>query len=127
MCEVVWSVLGYERRRLVESLAPAHIEVPTGSRIRLDYRQGAEAPVLKVRLQECFGLLDTPMVDSGTVPVLMELLSPGFKPVQLTSDLASFWHDTYFEVRKELRRRYPKHSWPDDPLAAVPVRGVRKK
>lgn len=126
MCEVVWSRMSYEQCQQVERLAPTHVEVPTGSRIRLDYRQGAEAPVLKVRLQECFGLLDTPRVDSGAVPVLMELLSPGFKPVQLTSDLASFWKDTYFEVRKELRRRYPKHSWPDNPLEAAPVRGIRK-
>lgn len=71
--------------------------------------------------------MDTPRVDEGKRPVLMELLSPGYKPVQLTSDLRSFWEGTYFEVRKELRRRYPKHSWPDDPLDADPVRGVRNK
>ncbi len=81
---------------------------------------------MRVRLQECFGLLDTPCVDDGRRPVLMELLSPGYKPVQLTSDLRSFWSGAYFEVRKELRRRYPKHAWPDDPLAARPVRGVKK-
>ena len=124
LCAVVWSLLDYEQQRAVERLAPTHVVVPTGSRIRLDYRQGAEVPVLKVRLQECFGLLDTPLVD-GT-PVLMELLSPGFKPVQLTSDLRSFWSNAYFEVRKELRRRYPKHSWPDNPLEATPVRGVQR-
>lgn len=121
--EVVWSRLGYDRQQAVDRLAPTHVVVPTGSRIRLEYRIGAEAPVLRVRLQECFGLTDTPRVDG--MPVLMELLSPGFKPVQLTSDLRSFWQGTYFEVRKELRRRYPKHSWPDNPLAAEPVRGVR--
>ena len=124
--EVIWSRLPYALRREVERVAPSHVEVPTGSRIRLDYRQGADAPVLRVRLQECFGLLDTPRVDEGRVPVLMELLSPGYKPVQLTSDLRSFWEGTYFEVRKELRRRYPKHAWPDRPLEAQPVRGVRK-
>ena len=118
--EVVWSRLSYEQQQAVERLAPTHIVVPTGSRIRLEYRVGAEVPVLKVRLQECFGLLDTPLVD-GT-PILMELLSPGFKPVQLTTDLHSFWQATYFEVRKELRRRYPKHSWPDNPVEAKPVR-----
>ena len=123
--EVIWSRLTYEQQQAVERLAPTHITVPTGSRIRLDYRQGAEAPVLRVRLQECFGLLDTPM--AGGAPVLMELLSPGFKPVQLTSDLRSFWETTYFEVRKELRRRYPKHAWPDNPLEARPVRGVGKR
>ena len=104
-----------------------HIVVPTGSRIRLEYRQGAEVPVLKVRLQECFGLLDTPRVDGGKRPVLMELLSPGYKPVQLTSDLRSFWAGAYFEVRKELRRRYPKHAWPEEPLDADPVRGAKRK
>ncbi len=124
LCEVIWSRLTYEQQIMVEQLAPAHIVVPTGSRIRLDYRIGAEVPVLRVRLQECFGLLDTPQVDGS--PVLMELLSPGFKPVQLTTDLRSFWQSTYFEVRKELRRRYPKHSWPDHPMDADPVRGVKK-
>ncbi|HBN46427.1 MAG TPA: hypothetical protein DD401_01960, partial [Prevotella sp.] len=78
-------------------------------------------------LQECFGMTDTPRVDNGTRPVLMELLSPGFKPVQLTQDLRSFWNDTYFEVRKEMRRRYPKHHWPDNPLEAEAVRGVKRK
>lgn len=124
---VIWNQLSYAQQQAVERIAPSHVTVPTGSRIRLEYRQGADAPVLRVRLQECFGLLDTPCVDDGRRPVLMELLSPGFKPVQLTSDLRSFWGGTYFEVRKELRRRYPRHAWPEDPLAAIPVRGVRKK
>ena len=122
--EVIWSRLTYEQQQAVERLAPTHIVVPTGSRIRLDYRIGAEVPVLRVRLQECFGLTDTPEADGQ--PVLMELLSPGFKPVQLTTDLHSFWQTTYFDVRKELRRRYPKHSWPDNPLEADPVRGVQR-
>ena len=126
LCAALWSLLDYEQQQAVERLAPSHIAVPTGSRIRVEYRQGAEAPVLRVRLQECFGLLDTPRVDDGRRPVLMELLSPGFKPVQLTSDLRSFWSGTYFEVRKELRRRYPRHAWPDNPLEAEAVRGVRR-
>lgn len=121
LCEVLWSLLSYDQQQAVDRLAPTHIVVPTGSRIGLEYRQGADAPVLRVRLQECFGLTETPRVDGR--PVLMELLSPGYKPVQLTSDLASFWSGTYFEVRKELRRRYPKHHWPDNPLEADPVRG----
>ena len=127
MKEVIWSRLSYGQRQSVERLAPSRLSVPTGSQIPLEYRQGADAPVLKVRLQECFGLLDTPRVDDGRLPVLMELLSPGYKPVQLTADLRSFWEGAYFEVRKELRRRYPKHAWPEDPLAADPVRGVRRK
>ena len=110
----------------MERLAPTHIAVPTGSRIRVEYRQGAELPILRVRLQECFGLTETPLVDDGRCPVLMELLSPGFKPVQLTRDLHSFWENTYFEVRKELSRRYPKHSWPDNPLEAEAIRGVKR-
>ena len=118
----MWSLLSYEQQQEVERLAPTHIMVPTGSRIRLEYRPAAECPVLRVRLQECFGMTDTPRLDDGRQPILMELLSPGFKPVQLTKDLRSFWTTTYFDVRKELRRRYPKHHWPDDPLNAAPVR-----
>lgn len=125
MEQVIWGLLDYDMQSAVDRLAPTHMTVPSGSRIRLDYRPGAEVPVLKVRLQECFGLLDTPKVDGGRRPILMELLSPGFKPVQLTKDLASFWSGTYFEVRKELRRRYPKHNWPDNPLDAVPKAGRR--
>ena len=127
LCAALWSLLDYSQQQAVERLAPSHIAVPTGSRIRVEYRQGAEAPILRVRLQECFGLLDTPRVDDGRRPVLMELLSPGYKSVQLTADLRSFWSGTYFEVRKELRRRYPKHAWPDNPLEAEAVRGVRRK
>ena len=127
IAEIIWNLLPYEAQQEVDRLAPTHIEVPTGSRIRIDYRTGAEAPVLSVRLQECFGMERTPCVDDGKRPVLMELLSPGFKPVQLTQDLASFWQGTYFEVRKELRRRYPKHYWPENPLEAEAVRGVKRK
>ncbi len=127
LTSAIWSLLTYDQQQAVERLAPSHIAVPTGSRIRVEYRQGADQPILRVRLQECFGLTDTPRVNDGQQPVLMELLSPGFKPVQLTQDLRSFWQGTYFEVRKELKRRYPKHSWPDNPLEAEAVRGVAKK
>ena len=126
LCTALWGLLSYEQQQQVEQRAPTHIQVPTGSRIRVEYRQGAELPIVRVRLQECFGLTDTPRVDNGQYPILMELLSPGFKPVQLTQDLHSFWQNTYFDVRKELRRRYPKHSWPDNPLEAEAVRGVKK-
>ena len=127
LSQALWSLLDYDQQQTVDRLAPTHISVPTGSRIRVEYRQGAELPGLRVRLQECFDLAETPRVDGGRRPVLLELLSPGFKPVQLTQDLHSFWQDTYFEVRKELRRRYPKHSWPDNPLEADPVRGTGRK
>ena len=123
---IILGLLTYEQQLSLDRLAPTHITVPTGSRIRIDYRQGAEAPVVSVRLQECFGLTDTPTVNDGKQPLLMELLSPGFKPVQLTKDLRNFWQETYFEVRKELRRRYPKHSWPDNPLTAPATRTTHR-
>lgn len=127
LTEILWNSIPYELQQEIDRLAPTHIEVPTGSHIRIDYRQGAEAPVLSVRLQECFGMEKTPCVNDGKQPVLMELLSPGFKPVQLTQDLQNFWQSTYFEVRKELKRRYPKHYWPENPLEAEAVRGVKRK
>lgn len=133
LCEVLTGILmtlniGGERGDvLLDRYAPSHVRVPTGSRIRIDYRIGSDAPVLSVRLQECFGLEETPKVNDGKQPLLMELLSPGFKPVQLTQDLRSFWSGTYFDVRKELKRRYPKHYWPENPLEAEAVRGVKKK
>lgn len=123
---VLWALIPYDMQQEIDRLAPTHIQVPTGSRIRIDYRQGAAAPVLSVRLQECFGMEDTPRVNDGRQPLLMELLSPGFKPVQLTQDLRSFWQGTYFEVRKEMKRRYPKHYWPENPLEAEATRGVRR-
>ena len=127
LADILWNIIPYEMQQEIDHIAPSHIQVPTGSRIRVDYRQGAEAPVLSVRLQECFGMEQTPCVDHGRRPILMELLSPGFKPVQLTQDLASFWQSTYFDVRKEMKRRYPKHYWPDNPLDAEAVRGTRRK
>ncbi len=126
LAEILWAQIPYELQEEIDHLAPTHIEVPSGSRIRIDYRPGAEAPVLSVRLQECFGMNQTPKIDNGRQPLLMELLSPGFKPVQLTQDLASFWQGTYFEVRKELKRRYPKHFWPENPLKSEAVRGVKR-
>ena len=112
---------------LLDELAPEGIIVPSGSFIRLRYFGHGENPVLAVRLQEIFGMIETPVVNSGKNGVIVHLLSPGFKPVQVTSDLKSFWSGTYFEVRKELKRRYPKHSWPESPLTAEAVRGVKRK
>ncbi|MBU6155064.1 MAG: hypothetical protein KGP28_12235 [Bdellovibrionales bacterium] len=113
-----------ETKRRIEEDAPEQIEVPSGNRIRVDYDN--DPPKLPVRLQEVFGLLDTPRIAGGRVPLLMELLSPGFKPIQMTRDLRSFWANAYFEVKKELKARYPKHSWPEDPLCAPPVAYRRK-
>ena len=104
--------------RELNRLAPETIGVPSGSQIRVDYSDPAR-PVLAVRIQELFGLLDTPRV-AGKVPVLLHLLAPNYRPVQMTQDLRSFWANAYFEVRKGLRIRYPKHSWPEDPLSAPP-------
>jgi ATP-dependent helicase HrpB len=119
--------LSWEQQTALDRLAPARIKVPTGSNIKLEYKPDGSAPVLAVRLQEVFGMTDTPTLNDGKISVLMHLLSPGYKPVQVTSDLRSFWNTTYFEVKKELKRRYPKHAWPDDPWMAEAVSGVRRR
>lgn len=116
MCSVIEGIVGYQNMAVIDRLAPTHIRLPGGRNAKILYRTGSSAPVVSAKLQDCFGLYDTPRVDDGKRSVLMELLSPGFKPVQLTQDLRGFWTGTYFEVRKELRRRYPKHRWPDDPF-----------
>jgi len=121
-----WLPGGWAQRQELDRLAPTHLEVPTGSSIRLDYADPV-APVLAVRLQEVFGLLDTPAVGGGRVPLTLHLLSPGYRPAQVTRDLRSFWTSSYFEVRKELRGRYPKHYWPENPLEAQPIRGTKKQ
>jgi ATP-dependent helicase HrpB len=125
LADALRAMLTWEQRRALDELAPERIEVPTGSRIAVDYSDPA-APTLAVRLQEVFGLTRTPLLAHG-VPLTMQLLSPAHRPVQVTRDLASFWRSGYFDVRKDLRGRYPKHHWPDDPLAAVPVRGPKRR
>ncbi len=124
---ILRGLLSWEMQKKLDTLAPTRIEVPTGSMIQVHYFADGATPVLEVRLQEMFGLLDTPTVNEGKSKVILHLLSPGYKPVQVTQDLRSFWQSAYHEVRSELRRRYPKHSWPDDPLTATPVRGARKR
>ena len=114
----------------LDRIAPDRITVPSGSKIVVDYSAVFEpsgVPILAVRLQELFGLTSTPTVARGRVVVLLHLLGPNYRPVQVTQDLSSFWNNTYPEVRKELRRRYPKHSWPEDPWTAEPVRGARRR
>lgn len=118
--------LPYEQSLELEKLVPTSIEVPSGSRIKLEYGNHGEPPILAVRLQELFGLAETPTVNEGKVPVVIHLLSPGFKQVQVTTDLASFWNNAYHDVRKDLKRRYPKHYWPDNPREAEAVRGVKR-
>jgi ATP-dependent helicase HrpB len=118
--------LSWDRRAAIDELAPTHIVVPSGSRIPIDYSD-ASAPVLAVRLQEMFGLADTPRIARGAVPLTVHLLSPAHRPVQVTRDLAGFWRTSYFDVRKEMRGRYPKHYWPDDPMQAEPTRKAKPR
>jgi ATP-dependent helicase HrpB len=113
--------VGYERLSEIDRLAPAQLELPSGNRHAIVYEPG-KAPILAVRIQELFGMRETPRVADGRVPVLLHLLGPNRRPQQVTADLSSFWQNTYPEVKKELRRRYPKHAWPDDPLAVQATR-----
>ncbi len=124
--EALLSLLPWSQRALFERLAPTHLEVPSGSRIAVDYSD-PQAPVLAVKLQEVFGWTDTPTVLDGRVPLTLHLLSPAQRPVQVTRDLAGFWRDGYFAVRKELRGRYPRHPWPDDPLTAPATRRAKPR
>jgi ATP-dependent helicase HrpB len=126
LASVLAAQLTWRQRAALDELAPTHVPVPTGSRVRVDYADPA-APVLAVRLQELFGLADTPRVAGGRVPLMLHLLSPAHRPVQVTRDLAGFWRSSYFDVRRELRGRYPKHPWPDDPLAAEPTRRAKPR
>ena len=118
--------LTHSQRQALDREAPERLEVPSGSHIALIYEEG-RPPVLAVRIQELFGLADTPRVAGGRVKVLLHLLAPNGRPQQVTDDLASFWANTYPIVRKELRGRYPKHSWPDDPMTAVPQNRPRRR
>lgn len=120
------SLLSHEQQRQLDRMAPEHYEVPTGSRIRIDYSDPA-APVLPVRLQEMFGEQVTPRIANGTIPLTVHLLSPAGRPIQVTRDLAGFWRTSYFDVRKDMRGRYPKHDWPENPLDATPTRRAKRK
>lgn len=126
MHSILLNLLPFHQQQELEILAPTHVEVPSGSKIAIDYTNIA-SPVLSVRLQEVFGMLETPKIAQGKVSLLMHLLSPAGRPVQITQDLNSFWKNGYFEVRKDLRARYSKHAWPDDPLAAKAIRGTKKR
>jgi ATP-dependent helicase HrpB len=117
---------GWAQRQELDRLAPSHLEVPSGSRVALDYTDPA-VPVLAVKLQELFGLTETPTVATGRVPLLLHLLSPGGRPAQVTRDLRSFWQTGYFEVRKDLKGRYPKHPWPDKPMEHTPTKLTKKR
>ncbi|WP_339138772.1 MAG: ATP-dependent helicase HrpB [Candidatus Electrothrix sp. GW3-4] len=116
--------LNYHQQQQLEQDAPTHLQVPSGSRVRLEYRPG-QPPVLAVRLQEVFGLTETPAVCQGQIPVVLHLLSPARRPVQITQDLPGFWESSYFAVRKEMKGRYPKHYWPQEPWSAMATAGVK--
>jgi len=125
LTEILRALLPWDQQRRLDELAPAHLQVPTGSNIRIDYLDES-APAVSVRLQEVFGLDATPRIGGGRVPITFKLLSPAQRPVQVTRDLASFWRGSYADVRKDMRGRYPKHYWPENPLEAEPTRGVRR-
>jgi ATP-dependent helicase HrpB len=126
LVEILGGMLSQVQRQALADEAPERLQAPSGSSIRLRYEPG-RPPVMAVRLQEMFGLAETPTVAGGRVRVLLHLLAPNMRPQQVTNDLASFWANTYPQVRAELRGRYPKHFWPEDPLAASPTRSTRRR
>lgn len=124
--ELLLGLIDYGQRQQLDALAPTHYKVPSGSRRPIDYSD-PDAPVLAVRLQEMFGQTTTPRIANGRVPLTLHLLSPAQRPVQVTQDLENFWAETYFDVRKDLRGRYSKHYWPEDPLTATPTNRVKPR
>jgi ATP-dependent helicase HrpB len=122
---ILLGLLTWEQQRLLELLAPQKIKVPSGSNIRLNYKDPS-TPTLCVRLQEVFGMNETPRLLNNTVSITIELLSPASRPIQVTKDLHSFWKNTYDDVKKELRGKYKKHYWPDDPLTAQATSKTKK-
>lgn len=126
LSDILRSLLPWEKQRQLDELAPTHLQVPSGSNIRIDYLDES-APAVAVRLQEVFGMDATPRVGGNRVPITFKLLSPAQRPVQVTRDLAGFWRGSYAEVRKDMRGRYPKHYWPENPLEAEATRGVRRR
>ncbi len=126
LADALKSRLDWSQRQRIDALAPTRIEVPSGQQRAIHYQHG-EPPVLAVKLQELFGLADTPRVDDGRVPLLLHLLSPGGRPLQVTQDLRGFWERTYPEVKKEMKGRYPRHPWPDDPWSAAPTHRAKPR
>lgn len=127
LMKILPTILDWNKQNELDTLAPQSISVPSGSLIKIQYLANGEQPILAVRLQELFGLVDTPTINEGRTTLIIHLLSPGYKLVQITNDLRSFWNNTYFEIKKELKIKYPKHSWPEDPWTSTPIRGVVKK
>jgi len=123
---ILSSLFSHGQLRELDWLAPTHLTVPTGSHIPVEYAAGSR-PVLAVRLQEMFGQTETPTVGGGRVKVVLHLLSPAHRPLAVTQDLPSFWQNAYPDVRKDMRGRYPKHHWPENPLEAKPTRRVKRR
>jgi ATP-dependent helicase HrpB len=126
LSQALAALFDYEQRRQLDAQAPDSLTVPSGQTRRLQYSPG-EPPVLAVKLQELFGLADTPRVAGGRIPVTLHLLSPAGRPIQVTQDLQGFWERTYPEVKKELKGRYPRHPWPDDPWTATPTHRAKRR
>ena len=127
LVSILNALLDYARQQQLARLAPTHLEVPSGSHVAIEYLPDGAPPVLAVKLQELFGLTQTPTVNEGRNRVSLHLLSPGRRPIQVTQDLAGFWARTYAEVKKELKGRYPRHPWPDDPLTAPPTARAKRR
>ena len=126
MLAILKSRLDWSALQTMDKQVPSHFTVPSGSSIKIDYTDSM-APVLPVKLQEMFGETETPSILNGAIALTIHLLSPAERPLQITQDLQAFWSNTYPQVKAEMKGRYPKHSWPDNPLAAVPTRHVKSK
>ena len=124
--DALLSCLEWSQQQLLEQYLPLRIKVPSGSNIKLTYQSDGPAK-LSVRMQEVFGMLETPKLCEGRLPLLMELLSPAQRPLQITQDLAHFWSNSYKEVQKEMKGRYPKHFWPDDPANSPATNRVKSR
>jgi ATP-dependent helicase HrpB len=124
--EALQSLLPWSLRARLEKEAPTHFEAPTGTQLAIDY-EAEQGPTIAVRLQELFGLTSHPSIARGAIPLVLELLSPAHRPVQVTRDLPGFWRGSYAAVRSDLRGRYPRHPWPEDPASAMPTRRVKPR
>jgi ATP-dependent helicase HrpB len=126
LSDAIMNLLPWDQRARLDKEAPTHFEAPTGSMLAIDY-EAEQGPTIAVRLQELFGLSSHPSVAKGKVPLVLELLSPAQRPVQVTRDLPGFWRGSYQDVRSDLRGRYPRHPWPDDPATAMPTRRAKPR
>jgi ATP-dependent RNA helicase HrpB len=126
LSDALMALLPWDLRARLEREAPTHFEAPTGSQLAIDY-EAEQGPTIAVRLQELFGLTTHPSIARGKVPLVLELLSPAHRPVQVTRDLPGFWRGSYAAVRSDLRGRYPRHPWPEDPAAALPTRRAKPR